>query len=124
MIQCQIDIGKCLGFHTLCGIHNQDGTITRCKTPGYFIIKIHVSRRINQVKNIFLSILCLINDAHCLGFDRDSPLTLQIHIIENLCLHLTAGQRSCFFYDSIRKCRLTVINMGNNTKITNFALID
>ena len=69
-------------------------------------------------------ILCLINDAHCLGFDRDSPLTLQIHIIENLCLHLTAGQRSCFFYDSIRKCRLTVINMGNNTKITNFALID
>ena len=104
MIQCQIDIGKCLGFHPLCGIHNQDGTITRCKTPGYFIIKIHVSRRINQVKNIFLSILCLINDAHCLGFDRDSPLTLQIHIIQDLCLHLTIGKQARHLNDTVCQC--------------------
>ena len=35
-------------------------------TPGHFIVKVYVSRSIDQIKDIFLPILCLINRADCL----------------------------------------------------------
>ena len=39
-----------------------------------------------------------------MGFYGDSPLALQIHIIQNLGLHFPAGQQSCFLNDSVCQC--------------------
>ena len=83
-----------------------------------------MSRGINQVKNIFFSILGIVNNTNRLRLDGDTTLTFEIHVVKYLCLHLAAGQCTSFFYNTIRKCRLAMIDMGNNAKITNFALID
>ena len=50
-----------------------------------------MSGRINQVEYILFPIIGLINGADRLGLDSNSPLSFQIHIIQYLGLHLSAG---------------------------------
>ncbi len=82
-----------------------------------------MSRRVDQIENVFLSVFRLINRADSLGFDRDSPLSLQIHVIQYLCLHLAARQKTRLLYDAIRQRGFAVVNMCNNAKISDFTLI-
>ena len=91
MVKGKIHICKGLGLDALSRIYNKDRTVTGCKTSGYLIVKVHVTWGVDQVKNILLAVLCLINRADCLGFDRDSTLSFKIHIVKDLSLHLTAG---------------------------------
>ena len=84
MIECQIYIRKCLCLNSLCRINNKNRSVAGRQTSGYLIVEIDVSRCINQVENILFSVICLIYSTDCLCFDRDSTLSLQIHVIENL----------------------------------------
>ena len=81
-------------------------------------------RRINQVKNIFLSILRLIHNTHGLRLDRNSPLAFQIHIIQHLRLHLTLGQQSGLLNNSVSKGRFSMVYMSNDTKIANLIFLN
>ena len=78
---------------------------------------------IDQVEDIFLPVTRLVYDTDCLGFDRDTTLPLQFHIVKDLRLHLTLSQRTSHFDNSVSKCRLAMVYMCNDTKITDFALI-
>ena len=91
MVKGKIHVCKRLGLDTLSRIYNKDRTVTRRKTSGYLIVKVNVTWGIDQIKDILLAVLCFVNRADCLGFDRDSALSLKIHIVKDLGLHLTAG---------------------------------
>ena len=121
MIQGQIHIRQRLSLHALSRIHHQNRSVTGRQASGNLIIKVHMSRRINQVKYIFFSILRLIYNTDRLGFDRNSPLPLQLHIIEHL--RLPAGEKSCHLNDTIRQGRFSMIDMCYNTKIANLILL-
>ena len=43
--------------YPLCGIHYQNCPVTSCKASGYFIVKVYMPRRIDQVKDILLPAL-------------------------------------------------------------------
>ena len=90
MVQSQIDICQGLSLNALGCIHYQDGSIAGCQTAGNLIIKVYVSGSVDQVKNIFLPVLCLIYGTHCLRFDGNASLPLQIHVVQDLLLHLSA----------------------------------
>ena len=84
MVKCQIDIRKRLCLNSLCRINNKNRSVAGRQASGYLIVEIDVSRCIDQVENILFSVICLIYRTDCLCFDRDSTLSLQIHVIENL----------------------------------------
>ena len=123
VIQRHIHICKCLRLHPLCSIYNQNCTITGSKASADFISKVNMSRRINHIQNIFISILCFINQTYRLRFDGNAPFTLDIHIIKYLRLHLPACQYTGFFNHPIRQCGFTMINMCYNAEISDFTLI-
>ena len=81
-------------------------------------------RGIDQIKDILFSVFCLINNAHRLRFDRNSTFSLQIHIIKYLRLHFTAGQCSGHLNDAVRQRGLSMVNMCNDAKVSDFTLID
>ena len=124
MIQRQIYICQSLGLDSLGSIYYQHSTIAGCQASGYLIVKIHMSRCVDQVKNIFVSVFCFVYSTYSLGFNGNAALTFQVHIVENLFLHLTAGKKSGFFNDPVCQCGFTVVYMGNNTKITYFTLVN
>ena len=124
MVQCQINICQCLGFNSLGGIHYQNSAVTGCQRTAYLIIKVHMPGGINQVKNIFLPVLRLVNGADCLRLNGNAPLPLQIHIIQHLLLHFSAGQQPRPLYNPVCQGGFTMVYMCYNTKIPNFALLD
>ena len=124
MLQRQIDIGKCLRLDSLCGVHNQDRAVAGSQGAAHFVVKIHVSGCVDQIEDIFLSVPGIVDQPDGLGFDRNSALALQFHVIKDLVLHLTAGQKTCLFDHTIRKCGLSMINMCDNTEISDFVLGD
>ena len=78
---------------------------------------------VNQVKNIFFSIFCLKYGTHGLRFNGNASFSFQIHIVQHLILHLTIGKKSGLLDNTVCQGRLSVVNMGNNTKITNLTLV-
>ena len=123
MIQCQIDIRQSLCLNALCRIHHQDRAVAGRQRTADFVVKVHMSRSIDQVKDILFSVLRLIYRAYCLCLDGDATLSLQIHIIQNLCLHFSAGQQTGLLNNTVCQSGFSMIYMCHNTKIADLALI-
>ena len=119
MIQCQIDIGQRLRFNALRRIDDQNGTVTGRQAAGYFIVEVHMSGRIDQVEDIFVPVVRFIDDAAGLRLDRNASLALQIHVIQDLRLHFPLCKKPGFLDDAVRQGRLTVIDVGNDAKVSN-----
>ena len=77
----------------------------------------------DEVENVFLSVLCFIYGTHGLCLDGNATLSLQVHIVQNLCLHLSAGEQTGLLNDTVRQGGFAVIYVCHNTKIADFALI-
>ena len=78
---------------------------------------------VDQIKYVLLPVLRLVDYTHTLRLDGYAPLTLKVHIIKHLILHLTFSQGSCLLYDPVGKSRLTVVNVRDYTKIPYLTLI-
>ena len=124
MVQRQINVGQCLRLDSLGRIHYQNGTVTGSKASGYFVIKVHMAGGIDQIKDVLLTILRFINGSHGLSLDGDTALSLQIHIVQDLRLHLSLGQKTCLLYNTIGQGRFTVVDVGDNTKISDVLLLN
>ena len=81
-------------------------------------------RCIYQIEYVFIAVICFVYGSYRLTFYGNASLTLQVHIVKHLCLHLSAGQQSGLFYNPVCKCRLTMVYMCNNTKISNLTLVN
>lgn len=49
--------------------------------------------------------------------DRDTSLTLEIHLIEGLRLHLTLLESTSDLHETISEGRLAMIDMSNDTEV-------
>ena len=101
VVQRQINIGQCLCLNALCRIHDENRTVAGRKAAGHLVIEVYMSWCIDQVECVFFPVICLINRADRLRFDRDATLSLQLHIVKHLLLHLPAGQKSCHLNDAV-----------------------
>ena len=82
-----------------------------------------MSRGVDQIEHILFPVVRFVYRTDCLRFDRDTSFPLQIHIVQDLGLHLTACQKPCHLDDAVCQSRLAVVNMCNDTKISDFTLI-
>ena len=76
-------------------------------------------RRVDQVQQILLTILCRVVQRHRVAFDRDATFAFNIHRIEQLILELAIGHAVARLNQAIGKRGLTVIDMGDDAKISN-----
>ncbi len=116
-----IDIGDGLGFNPLCRIDDQQCAFGRSKRTTHFIGEVHMTRSVDQVEDILLTIFFIL-ETNTLRFDRDTTLFFDIHRIHHLRRHLTVRNRPALLDDPVCKCGLSMINMCNDRKITNIRL--
>ena len=83
-----------------------------------------MSRCINKIKYILLTVICFINDTNCLCLYGNATLSLKFHIIKNLRLHLPACKKPRFFDNTVCKCGFAVVNMCYDTKISDIGLFN
>ena len=76
VIQSQIHIGQSLCLDPLRRIHYKDSAVTGRQTSGYLIVKVHMSRSVDQIENILVPVLGLVHGADCLGLNSYTSLPL------------------------------------------------
>lgn len=57
------------------------------------------------------------------GLDGDTALTLQVHGIEYLGLHLTRSQATAHLDETVRQSRLAMVNVGDDGEIADMTQI-
>ena len=119
----KIGVGECLGFHALRGIDDQQSAFAGRKRARNFIRKINVAGRIDQVELIFLTVLGHVLHPHRVGLDGDSALTLQVHRVQHLFLHLAQGERSRQLQEPVRKRGFAMIDVGDDGKISDVCAV-
>ena len=73
---------------------------------------------IDEVQLIFLSVLVNIRQVHRLALDRNAAFALDVHIIEDLVAELPVVDELRILDKTVGECRLSVVNMGYNAKIS------
>ena len=84
VLQRQIHIRQRLRFNALGRVHDQKRPFAGCQRARNLVGKVDVPRRVDEIENVFLSVLRFIIDAHSLQLDRDAALALDVHIIKEL----------------------------------------
>ena len=91
MLQGQVGVGQGLGLHALGGVHHQHRTLTGGQGSGHLIVEVHVARGVDEVQGIGLPVGGLVVQPHRPGLDGDAPFPLQVHVVQQLGLHLPLG---------------------------------
>ena len=74
-------------------------------------------RSIDQIEHILLTIKRVIH-LDGMTFDSDTTLTLKIHIVEHLRLHILGINSLCKFQKAVGQCTLSVIDMSYYAEIS------
>ena len=82
-----------------------------------------MTRRINQIQFVFLAFV-LHAHRNGAGLDRDATLAFEIHVVQNLILHLALGDRPGMLQQSIGERAFAVVDVRNDAKVAYVADID
>ena len=72
---------------------------------------------IDQVEDVTLTIGGHVLHAGSLELDRDAPLALQLHIVEELLLHVAGGNGAGVLQQAIGQGRFAMVDMRNDAEI-------
>ncbi len=80
-----------------------------------------MARGIDEIQFVGFPILCLVVERNALGLDGDPAFPLQIHGVQDLFGHFTVCQATADLDKTIRQRGFTVVDVGNNGKVTDSA---
>ena len=72
---------------------------------------------VDQVEDVGLAVGRLVLHARGLELDGDPPLPLELHVVEELLLHVPDRHRAGVLEQAIGQGRLPVVDVGNDAEI-------
>jgi len=117
VLQRQVQVRDGLCLDTLGGVDDEQSPFARHQRAAHLVGKIDVAGRVDQVELVRLTVPGLVVERHRIALDRDAPLALDIHRVEDLIPELTVFYRATGLDQAIRKRRFTVIDVGDNAEI-------
>ena len=122
VVHGEVGVGQGLGLNALGGIHYQQSPLAGRQRPADLVVEVHVARGVDEVQGIGLPILGLVVKGHRTGLDGDAPLLLQVHVIQELVFHVPLRHSAALFQQPVRQSGLAMVNVGNNTEISDVFL--
>ena len=120
----QIGVRECLRLDSLRRVHDKERSFAGLKRAGYFVRKIHVPRRIDQIEDVVLSIVGPVVHPHRLRLDGDHALALEIHLVEELIASFALRQSVGGIEQAIRQRTLAVVDVGHDAEVSYPFVID
>ena len=108
----EIRVRERLGLDALRGVDDEHRALARLQRARHLVREVDVTRRVDQVELVALPV-----DAHRLRLDRDPPLALEIHRVEQLLAHLALGNGVRELQNPIGERRLAVIDVGDDREV-------
>ena len=122
MLHGQIGVGQGLGLNALRGVHDEHRPLTGGQGAGYLIVEVHMARGVDEVQGVGAAVLRLVVQTDGPGLDGDATLPLQVHVVQQLALHLPGGDGVALLQQPVRQRGLAVVDMGNDAEISDVAL--
>ncbi len=118
-----MDVGHRLRLHALRGIHDEQRALASGEAARHLVGKIDVPRGVQQVELVFLAALRPVLHRHRMRLDRDAPLALQVHGVEELVLGFAAADGAGAFEQAVGERRLAVVDVGDDAKVAGKARV-
>ena len=110
-------VGDGLRLDALRGVDNEHRAFAGGQRARDLIGKVHVARRIDQIKLIRLTIVGVIGNADGIGLDRNAALALDIHGVEQLRLHVALVNGMGELEDAVTDRGLAMVDVRNDREV-------
>ena len=121
VLNSHIEVRDGLRLDTLSGIHDQERSLAGCDGTGNLVREVYVSRSIDEVEDVSLSILCLVLHLDGVALDGDTTFPLQVHVVKHLSLSNLDGLS--LLQQTVCQGTFTMVDMCNNAEISYFIYI-
>ena len=112
----EVEVGNRLGLNTLRGIHDEQGALAGGNAAAHLVAEVDVAGRINQVERVRFPVVGVLH-LDGMALDSDATLTLQVHVVEQLGLHVALGHGAREFKKPVGQGAFAVVDVGNNAKV-------
>ena len=119
----EVGVAEGLRLNALRRVNDEKRTLAGRERTRNLVVEVHVARGVDEVHLVGLAVVCLILHADGAGLDGDAALALEVHVVEQLLLHLADGDRLALLQQAVGKGGLAVVDMRNNRKIANLLTI-
>jgi hypothetical protein len=96
------------------GIDEEQRALAGSERASDLVAEVHVTGRVDQVQDILLAIDSRVVQTDRMGLDGDTALTLEVHGIKDLCLHLTCLERTGELEKTVGQRGLAVIDVRDD----------
>ena len=114
----EVGVRERLRLDPLRRVDDEHRSLARLQRARDLVGEVDMSGRIDQVQ-----LVALPGDAHRLGLDRDPPLALEIHRIEQLGAHVAVGDGVRELENPVGQGRLPMVDMGDDREVADAALV-
>ena len=114
----EVRVRERLRLDSLRRIHDEHRALARLEAARDLVGEVHVTRRVDQVELVALPL-----NAHGLRLDRDPPLALELHRVEQLVAHVAVGDRVRQLENPVGERRLPVVDVGDDREVADAALL-
>ena len=118
VVERDVDVGERLRLDALRGVDDQERAFAGGQRPRHLVVEVDVAGRVDQVELIGLAVVGLVRELDRLRLDRDAALALELHVVEELVLHLARGDRATALQDAVGERRLAVIDVSDDREVT------
>ena len=119
VFQGQVGVGEGLSLHALGGIHHQDGALAGGQAAAHLVGKINMARGVDEVESVDLAVSGGVLQRDGVGLDGDAPLPLQVHVVQNLRLHVPMSHRFRQLEQAVRQGGLAMVDVGDDAEVAN-----
>ena len=123
MVQGEIGIGKRLRLYSLSGVNDENSPVTGSEGTRDLIVEVHMAGGVYEIQFIDLSVICMVVQFDGAGLDGDAALALNVHVVEDLLLHVMLGDRVRELQKPVGQGRFSVVNVGNDGEIPDVLLV-
>ena len=123
VVHRQIGVAQGLGLDALGSVHHQDGPFAGGQRTGNLIVKVHMAGGVDEVELIGFPIVGGIGDFYRPGLNGNAPLPFDVHVVQQLLLHVPEGHGAGLLQDPVGQGGFPVVNVGDDAEITDVVLL-
>ena len=117
----EIRVGECLCLHALRRVDEEQCALARRQRSRDLVAEVHVARRVDQVEDVLLAVVCPVVEPDRVRLDRDAALALEVHAVEHLRRHLAELECPGDLEKAVSQRRLAVIDVRDDREIPDVA---
>ena len=118
----EIGVGQRLRLDALRRVDEQQRAFARGQRSGDLVAEVDVARRVDEVEDVVLPVRRPVIQADRVGLDRDAPLALEVHAVEDLGRHFAHFERAGDLEEPVGQRRLAVVDVRDDRKIADVGL--